>query len=148
MTLPRAIIFCNTRRKVDWLTKKMRDRDFTVSCIYGNMHKQELDVIVREFDTGSSRVLITADLNAHGWWTLSAAPAFSPLYPRTFTRRLLSPLAADVMRRRSCLEIQLTLDCATRRMVGFQQHLWPPPPPTAGKALLSFGRACTPSHIP
>ncbi|CAF4183568.1 unnamed protein product, partial [Adineta steineri] len=33
LTITQAIIFCNTRRKVDWLTEKMRGRDFTVSAI-------------------------------------------------------------------------------------------------------------------
>ena len=28
-----AVIFCNTRRKVDWLTEKMHQRDFTVSAM-------------------------------------------------------------------------------------------------------------------
>lgn len=28
-----AVIFCNTKRKVDWLTEAMRRRDFTVSCL-------------------------------------------------------------------------------------------------------------------
>ena len=28
-----AVIFCNTRRKVDWLTEKMHQKDFTVSAM-------------------------------------------------------------------------------------------------------------------
>ena len=28
-----AVIFCNTRRKVDWLTEKMHSRKFTVSAM-------------------------------------------------------------------------------------------------------------------
>ncbi len=31
LTITQAVIFCNTRRKVDWLTEKMQQRDFTVS---------------------------------------------------------------------------------------------------------------------
>jgi superfamily II DNA/RNA helicase len=30
LTITQAIIYCNTRRKVDWLTDKMSARDFTV----------------------------------------------------------------------------------------------------------------------
>src|SRR5258708_7507682 len=30
LTITQAIIYCNTRRKVDWLTDKMGQRDFTV----------------------------------------------------------------------------------------------------------------------
>jgi len=33
LTITQAVIFSNTRRKVDWLTEKMRSRDFTVSAM-------------------------------------------------------------------------------------------------------------------
>ena len=33
LTITQAVIFCNTRRKVEWLTEKMHSRDFTVSAI-------------------------------------------------------------------------------------------------------------------
>ncbi|KAJ8310706.1 hypothetical protein KUTeg_012571 [Tegillarca granosa] len=33
LTITQAVIFCNTRRKVDWLTDKMLSRDFTVSAM-------------------------------------------------------------------------------------------------------------------
>ncbi len=37
LTITQAVIFCNTRRKVDWLTEKMREANFTVSamCVRG-----------------------------------------------------------------------------------------------------------------
>jgi len=66
LTITQAVIFCNTRRKVDWLTDKMHGRDFTVSAMHGDMDQKERDVIMREFRSGSSRVLITTDLLARG----------------------------------------------------------------------------------
>jgi translation initiation factor 4A len=66
LTITQAIIYCNTRRKVDWLSEKMAARDFTVSCVHGDMEQRERDVIMREFRSGSSRVLITTDLLARG----------------------------------------------------------------------------------
>ncbi|QSL64127.1 hypothetical protein MERGE_000282 [Pneumocystis wakefieldiae] len=48
VTITQAVIFCNTRRKVDWLTEKLTSRDFT------------------EFRSGSSRILIATDLLARG----------------------------------------------------------------------------------
>ncbi|KAJ3415011.1 translation initiation factor eIF4A [Chytridiales sp. JEL 0842] len=66
VTITQAVIFCNTRRKVEWLTEKMHGRDFTVSALHGDMTQQERDVIMKEFRTGSSRVLITTDLLARG----------------------------------------------------------------------------------
>ncbi|XP_014779026.1 uncharacterized protein LOC106875415 [Octopus bimaculoides] len=66
LTITQAVIFCNTRRKVDWLTTKMLERDFTVSAMHGDMEQKERDIIMKEFRTGSSRVLITTDLLARG----------------------------------------------------------------------------------
>ena len=66
LTITQAIIYCNTRRKVDWLTEKMQERDFTVSAMHGDMDQRERDLIMREFRSGSSRVLITTDLLARG----------------------------------------------------------------------------------
>src|SRR6266571_4439769 len=39
VTITQAVIFCNTRRKVNWLTEKMHAREFTVSAMvrfFGN----------------------------------------------------------------------------------------------------------------
>jgi translation initiation factor 4A len=66
LTITQAVIFCNTRRKVDWLHENMVKRDFTVSSLHGEMDQNQRDVIMREFRTGSSRVLITTDLLARG----------------------------------------------------------------------------------
>lgn len=66
LTITQAIIYCNTRRKVDWLTEQMQARDFTVSSMHGDMDQRERDIIMREFRSGSSRVLITTDLLARG----------------------------------------------------------------------------------
>lgn len=66
LTITQAIIYCNTRRRVDWLSEKMQERDFTISCMHGDMGQGERDVIMREFRSGSSRVLITTDLLARG----------------------------------------------------------------------------------
>ena len=68
LTITQAIIYCNTRRKVDWLTEQMQAKDFTVSSIRGgdDMDQREREMIMREFRSGSSRVLITTDLLARG----------------------------------------------------------------------------------
>ncbi|KAJ3062946.1 translation initiation factor eIF4A [Podochytrium sp. JEL0797] len=66
VTITQAVIFCNTRRKVEWLTEKMHAREFTVSALHGEMTQQEREVIMKEFRSGSSRVLITTDLLARG----------------------------------------------------------------------------------
>lgn len=66
VTITQAVIFCSTRRKVDWLTQQLHDRQFTVSAMHGDMKQEEREVIMKEFRSGSSRVLITTDLLARG----------------------------------------------------------------------------------
>jgi len=66
LTITQAIIYCNTRSKVDWLRDKMGQRDFTVSTMHGDMVWNERSLIMKEFRSGSSRVLITTDLLARG----------------------------------------------------------------------------------
>jgi translation initiation factor 4A len=66
LAITQSVIFCNTRRKVDWLTDRMRSNEHTVSATHGDMNQNERDVIMREFRSGSSRVLITTDLLARG----------------------------------------------------------------------------------
>lgn len=66
LAITQSVIFVNTRRKVDWLTDQMRSRDHTVSATHGDMDQNSRDIIMREFRSGSSRVLITTDLLARG----------------------------------------------------------------------------------
>ncbi|KZO98104.1 DEAD-domain-containing protein [Calocera viscosa TUFC12733] len=66
LTITQAVIFCNTRRKVDWLTEKMRAANFTVSSMHGEMAQKERDAIMQDFRSGNSRVLITTDVWARG----------------------------------------------------------------------------------
>jgi len=66
LTITQAIIYCNTRRKVDFLADQMSKRDFTVSTMHADLDQKERDLIMREFRSGSSRVLISTDLLARG----------------------------------------------------------------------------------
>jgi len=66
ITITQAIIYCNARRKVDWLTDKMKQADFTVSAMHGEMDQSQRELIMKEFRSGSTRVLITTDLLARG----------------------------------------------------------------------------------
>merc|ERR1711939_1083953 len=62
LTITQAIIYCNTRRKVDFLSDELQKRDFTVSCMHADLDQKERDLIMREFRSGSSRInFVTAD---------------------------------------------------------------------------------------
>jgi translation initiation factor 4A len=66
LTITQAIIYCNTRRKVDFLADQMSKRDFTISTMHAEMDQKERELVMREFRSGSSRVLISTDLLARG----------------------------------------------------------------------------------
>ena len=66
LVITQACIFCNTKKKVDWLTERMRAAHFTVSAIHGDMPQKERDAIMGEFRGGATRVLITTDILGRG----------------------------------------------------------------------------------
>ena len=46
LSITQSIIFCNTRRRVEWLAEKMRSNDYTVSAIHGDLEQRERENIV------------------------------------------------------------------------------------------------------
>lgn len=66
VSIAQSVIFCNTRRKVDWLADQMNQKQFTVSFMHADMPKGEREKVMATFRSGSSRVLITTDLLSRG----------------------------------------------------------------------------------
>ena len=66
LTISQAVIFCNTKQKVDWLAGKMKAGNFAVSSMHGDMTQKDRDKIMRDFRSGKSRVLITTDIWGRG----------------------------------------------------------------------------------
>mmetsp|Transcript_16115 Transcript_16115/g.32594 ORF Transcript_16115/g.32594 Transcript_16115/m.32594 type:complete len:425 (-) Transcript_16115:829-2103(-) len=66
LTITQAVIFCNTRRKVEWLADRMKENHFTVSAVHGEMEQRTRDDIIGQFRIGRTRVLITTDMWARG----------------------------------------------------------------------------------
>jgi len=66
VTITQAIIYCNTRQKVDFLKDQLEKRFFTCSVMHSDMDQEERNLIMREFRSGSSRILISTDLLARG----------------------------------------------------------------------------------
>lgn len=48
LTITQAVIFVNTKVKVDWLTTKMREANFTVSSMHGDMPQKSVHETHRE----------------------------------------------------------------------------------------------------
>ncbi|ORM39520.1 DEAD-box ATP-dependent RNA helicase 34 [Babesia sp. Xinjiang] len=66
LIITQAVVFCNTREKVDWLAKRMQDSNFTVCKMHGDMSQKERNDIMQQFRRGESRVLISTDIWGRG----------------------------------------------------------------------------------
>merc|ERR1712133_271006 len=66
LSIAQGVIFCNTRRKVEYLREELDKDNHTVSIMHGDMKQGEREVTLKEFRSGSSRILITTDLLARG----------------------------------------------------------------------------------
>lgn len=66
ISITQCVIFCSTRKKVDWLTQKVKEANFTVCSIHGDMPQRDRDAVMSEFRQGKSRLLITTDIWARG----------------------------------------------------------------------------------
>lgn len=66
LTISQAIIYCSSKKKVDWLTEKLTENNHIVSSMHGDMEQNERDNVMKNFRSGVSRILITTDLLARG----------------------------------------------------------------------------------
>jgi len=66
LTITQAVIFCNTKKKVDWLADEMIKANFTVIKMHGEMKQEEREAVMKAFRNVEYRVLITTDLWARG----------------------------------------------------------------------------------
>jgi len=91
LTINQMIIFVNTRRKVMWLSDKMRQHDFSVSSMHGELAQKERELIIREFRSGSTRVLIATDILARGIDVQGVSLVLNydlPQYKETYIHRI------------------------------------------------------------
>lgn len=66
ISMSQCIIYCNTRRRCDVLEEAMRNEDFPVMKITGDMSQTDRKQICNDLRSGQIRVLITTDLFARG----------------------------------------------------------------------------------
>jgi len=66
LIIAQCIVFVNTKAKVIDLAQKLTENNFVVSCIHGEMEMNDRLTIMKEFRSGSSRILIASDLMGRG----------------------------------------------------------------------------------
>jgi len=66
ISISQSIIYVNTKKRVDWLSDQLRDRDFPVGIIHSDLTPVDRTRIMSDFRHGTTRILISTDLLARG----------------------------------------------------------------------------------
>lgn len=66
VSIAQSVVFCNTRRRVEWVASRLSAEHHTVASMHGSMDAAERNAVMRAFKRGESRVLVTTDLVARG----------------------------------------------------------------------------------
>jgi len=66
LRIKKAVIFCNTSKKVDWIATKMKERNFSFSYMHGKNDQKERNAILRDYSHGNTRLMVTTDVWARG----------------------------------------------------------------------------------
>ena len=66
ISVSQSIIYCNSKKLVDELSFKLRQKDFTVASIHSEMSQDERNDVVKKFRSGESRILLSTDLLSRG----------------------------------------------------------------------------------
>lgn len=66
ININQAMIFCNSKKTVDYLSEELKKKGHMVSAIHSDMETQERMDIMEKFYSGQTRVLIATDLLAKG----------------------------------------------------------------------------------
>ena len=62
----KILIFVETKRKADDLTRLMRREGYPAMCIHGDKQQKERDWVLGEFKHGSTTILVATDVAARG----------------------------------------------------------------------------------
>ena len=62
----KVLVFTETKRKCDELTRTMRRHGYVAQCIHGDKQQQERDWVLKEFRAGKTQILVATDVAARG----------------------------------------------------------------------------------
>lgn len=66
LTINQSIIYCNSLKSVEYLTRALKNNNFMVSSIHGHMTPQERELTMSDFRNAKCRVLVSTDLLSRG----------------------------------------------------------------------------------
>ena len=91
ISIGQAIVYCNKKNKADELKHALIDKSFAVSILHGDMIQKEREDIMKEFRTGTTRILITTDILSRGIDIQQVSLVINydmPKYPQTYIHRI------------------------------------------------------------
>jgi len=91
ISIGQAIVYCNKKNKADELKYALIDKSFAVSILHGDMIQKEREDIMKEFRTGTTRILITTDILSRGIDIQQVSLVINydmPKYPQTYIHRI------------------------------------------------------------
>ena len=62
----RALVFCNTKRRVDEVADKLNTRGYSVEALHGDLKQASRDRVMKQFRTGKLDLLVATDVAARG----------------------------------------------------------------------------------
>lgn len=60
----KAVVFCNTKRKVDDLIEKLKSNGYKAESLHGDIKQAQRDRIMKRFKTGEFQILVATDVVA------------------------------------------------------------------------------------
>ena len=61
-----VLIFCNTKKSVDFVKKHLKKQGFSVDALHGDMTQQARDKVMNKFRNGNIDILVATDVAARG----------------------------------------------------------------------------------
>jgi ATP-dependent RNA helicase DeaD len=61
-----ALVFCNTKRRVDEVVEQLQSRGYFAEGLHGDLKQQQRDVVMKKFRNGTIEMLVATDVAARG----------------------------------------------------------------------------------
>lgn len=109
LNFPQHVIYVNTLQQGNSLEKILTDRFYTCSCIYSGMSKEEIEIKLQEFNTGSSKALITNEIKFNSLGRIFLNYDF-PIRDRDYLGRIGQSESKRLIRNKVCINFMTQTD--------------------------------------
>ena len=86
-----GLVFCNTKRRVDYVVRHLKNRGYSVDGIHGDMKQKIRDKVMNKFRHGDIEILVATDVAARGIDVANVQAVFNydvPQNPEYYVHRI------------------------------------------------------------